>query len=302
MTEPSGIGDANQWRSWIVTSSANGADIHVDANCPNCDAPLKLQRDWAGKRATCNSCKVTFTIPSLPPSVTAPPERPQSRQLERNQIDPQLKVARPSSDSVRKAELNRLIIAAASGDADSSKRLISPFVTPEEKLLMYGMSAKFGFFPTYDFYFLTDRRIGDLQITPLTGNLNVEVAYIQKIDAFVLSQPAFPIWFRLLLAFMYILMPFGIFMLIEGLMNLPLPVVVLFGLPAAAGGAYLVFLFVNPALKRLFLRLKKSGLWLKLHGSPMGVLIFADRNKFELLTSLSRALSDVKRHLDKAAS
>jgi hypothetical protein len=203
-------------------------------------------------------------------------------------------------------ELKQLILQAASGDEAATRRLIGPFVAPEERLLMHGISAKFGLFPTYDFFFLTDRRIGDLEITPLTGNLNVEVAYVQKIDAFALIQPAFPLLFRLVLAFMYLLVPVGFFLfpvsvLREGL-EVPLPAAALVGAIAAAAAVLLVLSVINPALKRSFLRFKKSGLWLKLNGSPMGVLIFADRNKFDLLTSLTRSLSDIKRQLDKVAS
>lgn len=211
-----------------------------------------------------------------------------------------------SSESVRKSELKRLILAASAGDSEAAKRLIAPFVAPEEKLLMHGISAKFGLFPTYDFYFLTDRRIGDLEITPFTGNLNVEVAYLQKIDAFVLSQPAFPLLLRLFLGMMYLVVPAGCFSLIAPLfrdaMGLENPPAMILGGIAAAGAMVLVALAINPAIKRAFLRLKKSGLWIKLQGNPIGILIFADRNKFELLTSLTRTMSDVKRQLDKIAS
>lgn len=232
---------------------------------------------------------------------------PATPQTEQPDKPPQGNETRPSpSDSVRKAELKRLIVSAASGDLTAVRRLIGPFVAPEEKLLMHGVSAKFGIFPTYDFYFLTDRRIGDLEVTPLTGNLNVEVAYIQKIDAFVLSQPAFPILFRLFMAFMYLFLPLGFYSLTAaffgGLLGFPTTVAIVFGIAAAIGAVLLVFVAVNPALKRAFLHFKKSGLWLKLNGNPVGILIFADRGKFELLTSLTRKLSDVKRQLDKVAS
>ena len=201
--------------------------------------------------------------------------------------------------AVAKAELKHLIIQAAKGDDSAARRLISPFIHPEEKLLHYGISASFGLIRTYDFLFLTDRRIGDLEITPLTGALNVEVAYVQKIDAFVLTQPAFPLLLRLLMLALYPFCTIGAFLLCVspgfGVIS------ILCGALLAVLSVLLVLFAVNPALKRAFLRFKKSGLWCKLQGNPVGVLIFADRDKFGMLTTVTRHLTEVKRQLDKVA-
>ena len=204
-------------------------------------------------------------------------------------------------NAVQKRELKNLIRQAASGDDASARRLVSPFINPDETLRHYGVSGKFGIIPTYDFLFLTDRRIGDIEITPMNGNLNVEVAYIQKIDAFVLSQPAFPLLLKLFMLMLYPLAAitaFGPATAIAG----DLLVSLVIGVPAAALAVLLVFFAINPAIKRLFLRLKKSGLWCKLNGHPVGVYIFSDRDKFGLLTEITRELTEVKRQLDKVAT
>lgn len=197
-----------------------------------------------------------------------------------------------------KKELSQLIKKAAAGDDESARRLISPFVTPEETVLEYGISACFGLIKTYDFLFVTDRRIGDLEITPLTGGLNVEIAYLQKIDALVLSQPAFPILLRLGMVFLYVYGAIGAF----GLTGFaPDAFSVIIGLILAAIAVALVHFVVNPLIKRTFLRLRKSGIFLKLYGNPVGVLIFADRDKFQMLTRVASHVTAVKRQLDKTA-
>jgi hypothetical protein len=204
----------------------------------------------------------------------------------------------------KKTELNQLIKQAAAGSDEAARRLVSPFVHPDEKLLHYGISASFGLIKTYDFLFLTDRRIGDLEVTALTGNLNVEVAFLQKIDAFVLSQPSFPLLLRLTMLFFYPLFAVSGFFVIQSFayeagwsnaMSITLGVLV------AVLAALLVRFAINPNIMRAFLRFKKSGLWCKLQGNPVGILIFADRNKFAMLTEVTRLVSDVKRQLDKIA-
>jgi uncharacterized membrane protein (DUF485 family) len=211
-----------------------------------------------------------------------------------------------STDSVRKSDLKRLIVAASTGDSVAAKRLISPFVAPEERLLMHGISAKFGLFPTYDFFFLTDRRIADLEITPFTGNLNIEVAYLQNMDAFVLRQPAFPLLLRLFFFLLYLILPIGFLAFAVSFLGdslqLPTLLVITVGAFGAVGSGALVFFVITPLIKRGFLRFNKSGLWIKLRGTNVGTLIFADRGKFELLTSITRTMTDVKRQLDKLAS
>src|SRR5262245_24075453 len=98
-----------------------------------------------------------------------------------------------TQSAVKKHELRRLIHRAGKGDEDSARRLVSPFVSHGEKLINFGVSAKFGIIRTYDFVFLSDRQIGDLRITPLTGNLIVGIAYLSAIDVLVLAQPAYPL-------------------------------------------------------------------------------------------------------------
>lgn len=159
-------------------------------------------------------------------------------------------------------DLKALIKGAAAGDHVQLKHLLTPFVGEGERLIDSGISAKFGILPTYDFYFLTEQLIGDLEITPFTGSLNVEVAYLDKIDAFVLTQPRIPILLRLLMLVLYV---------------------------------GLIGFLVNPLLKRILLRLLKSGLYLKLTGANVGTLIFADRNRFALVSKLARELSRLKR-------
>lgn len=205
---------------------------------------------------------------------------------------------------VGKRDLKHLIKASASGDDHAARRLVSPFINSDERLLIYGISAKFGLIPTYDFLFLTDRRIGDLEITPLTGNLNVEVAFLQKIDAFVLSQPAFPLLLRAGMWMIYPLLALYGFAQASSIgyqlgSSDSLSIIVALGLSVI--GILIGFYAINPAIRRAFLRLKKSGLWCKLQGNPVGVLIFADRDKFSLLASVTRQVTEVKRQLDKVA-
>jgi hypothetical protein len=213
-----------------------------------------------------------------------------------------------SAATISKQDLRRLIAEAASGEREKIERLISPFLIPEERLLWCGITAKIGLIPTYDFGFVTNRRIGDLQITPLTGNLNVEVCDLARIDAYVLVQPAIPIWMWLVMGVVYPLaalaawMMFGYFF--RTLFRLQLGFVyfyfpwTLVRLSAVSGALVVTFFAVVPWLKRLYLRLRKSGLWLKLRGSWKGTLIFADRDKFAALTAMSRVVTEQKRLLD----
>lgn len=210
-------------------------------------------------------------------------------------------MAASATGNVSKKDLGGLIKAAASGDESAARRLISPFVTADEKLLAHGISAKFGLISTYDFLFLTDQRIGDLQITPFTGDLNVEVAYLRNLDAFVLSQPAFPLLLRLGMALCYPLLPlFAYGSVVAPTVDAGLTFVVSqsISIGVALLVLYLVHAAINPAIRRVFLRFMKSGLFCKLRGSPIGVLIFADRNKFEMLTSVTRLLTNAKKQLD----
>lgn len=197
------------------------------------------------------------------------------------------------------SQLKTLIKGAARGDEQQIRQLVSPFLCDGETVLDCAVTAKLGLIPTYDFAFLTDRRIGDLQITPLTGNLSVEVAYLHKIDAFVLIQPAFPILLRLFMVLLYLLAPLIAMapaFRFRTFLTLLISTVVIVLVNT------LIAVAIIPIIRRVYLRFKKSGIWLKLTGSHMGVLIFADRDKFAILTKLSRRLSEIKRQLDKEAA
>src|SRR5438128_765632 len=87
----------------------------------------------------------------------------------------------PPGGAQSKQDILRLIKGAAEGNKQQVERLLAPFLTPGERLVWSGVSGKMGLIKTYDFAFLTDRRVGDLEVTPLTGNLNVEVCYLQHI-------------------------------------------------------------------------------------------------------------------------
>jgi hypothetical protein len=215
-----------------------------------------------------------------------------------------MKDGEPKEAPLRKDEINQLIWMAADGDQEAARRLVSPFVSKGETLINFGLSAKFGIFPTYDFFFLTERQVGDLQVTPLTGDLDVETAYLRNISAMVLRQPAISIMFRMFMWSVYVWLPFALYSIAS----------LLFG--ALIGNAFGSFLSVlcgiaglplayfafNPSLVRAYLHFRKSGLYLILTASQMGVLIFADRNKFELMSRLTRQVSELKRKIDAGAN
>ena len=196
-------------------------------------------------------------------------------------------------------DLKALIKGAARGDKDQIQQLIAPFISDDEKLIECAVTAKLGLITTYDFAFLTDRRIADLEITPLTGNLNVESAFLHKIDAYVLLQPAIPILLRLFMLGLYLVVPL---LAISMVFSIGGWVAIALAALAIVICNVLIGIAINPLIKRIILRFKKSGLWLKLTGSATGVLIFADRDKFSVLTKLARSLSDLKRTLDTQAA
>lgn len=201
----------------------------------------------------------------------------------------------PANPPVQRVQqLKSLIKGAAAGNKQDIQRLLSPFITEGETVIDCDVTAKFGLIPTYDFAFLTDRRIGDLAITPLTGNLNVEVAFLNKIDAYWLVQPAFPILLRMFMGGLYLLLPVMALepALRNGWTGLFIALLVVFL------GNLIVAGVINPIIKRTWLRFKKSGLLLKLTGSGHGVLIFSDRDKFAMLSRMSRQITELKRRLD----
>jgi len=192
------------------------------------------------------------------------------------------------------ADLKGLIRRAADGDDAALRRLLAPFIGSDETLLLHEITAKMGLFTTYDFAFLTNRRVGDLEVTPFTGGLNVEVAYLDKIDAFAVIQPAFPISLRVLMFLLYAAPP--VFFLAPGFAAGG-GSLLLAGIAATALWLPLTWKAINPTLRRLFLRFKKSGLFLKLTGSMSGTLIFADRNKLAILNRLATGIGEARRKL-----
>lgn len=199
----------------------------------------------------------------------------------------------------RISQLKRLIKGAAKGDEQQLRRLVAPFLTEGETLIDCAFTAKFGLIPAYDFAFLTDRRIGDIEITPLTGNLRVEVAFLHKVDAMILFQPAFPILLRLGMLVLYLIVPFfaiPLALTANSLLAIAIAAVVIFLANLVVSSV------INPIIKRTFLRFKKSGLWLKLTGTFVGTLIFSDRDRFAIVSRFARQLSDLKRQLDREAA
>ncbi len=203
------------------------------------------------------------------------------------------------AERLKKAELKRLIKQAAGGDTEAAKQLIGPFIADDEELITHGITAEFGLIKTYDFVFLTNKRMGDLEITPLTGNLTVEIAYLERVDAIVISQPAFPLLLRLAIWLSYPIVPVVTFLFMQSFFlayDLELFSWVAGGMGAAVALFVLHRAFI-PSVRRIFLRFKKSGIWLKLYGHPVGVLVFADRNRFAMLTSLARMVSELRSRL-----
>ena len=70
----------------------------------------------------------------------------------------------------------------------------------------------------------------------------------------------------------------------------------------AVAGVLLVRFALSPAVRRVFLRFRKSGMFLKLTGGSIGTHILADRNKMTEMSSLSRQITDLKRRLDVEAA
>lgn len=209
----------------------------------------------------------------------------------------QVKQPAQLSSGQQRRYLRRLIKEASRGQSDRVRTLMGPFVSEDEQFLSSGITARMGLIPRYNFYFLTDRRVGDLEVTPLTGNLNVEMAYLHKIDAVLIRQPSI-ILLRVVFAILYSL-------------TVGWPVVTalnvgdedVIALTAAAAGLALLFLrfIVYPVVKRIVLRFRKSGMLFKLTGSAGATYLFADRSKMSTLAELSQRIAKLKRQLDVAA-
>lgn len=208
-------------------------------------------------------------------------------------------VGRPAqlSSGQQRRYLRRLIKEASRGQSDRVRTLMGPFVSEDEQFLSSGITARMGLIPRYNFYFLTDRRVGDLEVTPLTGNLNVEMAYLHKIDALVIRQPSI-ILLRIVFAILYALIVVSAAVTtISAVDEWTIALTV-----AAAGLALMILRFVvYPVVRRIVLRFRKSGMVLKLTGSAGATFLFADRSKMSTLAELSRRIANLKRQLDLAA-
>jgi len=211
--------------------------------------------------------------------------------------------SQPKKGSPRK-QLKSLIKGAISGDTEKIKALLKPFLTNEEELISWGLSGKMGMIPTYNFYFLTDRRVGDFEITPLTGNLQVETAFLQRINAVVMRQPAI-LLLRINMVLLYVVaVVLGLWPTIFSAVAGQVPISMLFSVWNLTKVVVLVALVkwvINPAAKRVYLRFRKSGMYVKLIGTGAGSLIFADRTRFSALAALARQITQYKRELDKEA-
>lgn len=213
--------------------------------------------------------------------------------IQTTQVEP----SRSLSPRQQRKYLKRLIKEASRGESERLRTLMGPFVSEDEDFLSWGITARMGFIPRYNFYFLTDRRVGDLEVTPLTGNLNVEMAYLHKIDAVVIRQPSI-ILLRILFAAMYVLaVAWGAFVSSQA------PVAASIGWAVALVVLALLFIqfIVYPIVKRIVLRFRKSGMSLKLTGSGGETFLFADRSKMSTLADLSRRIANLKRQLDSTA-
>lgn len=207
--------------------------------------------------------------------------------------------ARETGDGPKRRLLN-LIQAAAGGDEDAQRALLDPFLAEGEALLEFGLSAKMGILTTYDFYFVTNLRVGDLEVTPFTGALNVEAAFIRDCPAFVLNQPSIPITLRLWFLGMYLVSAGFAFVLVMfppvffGLLGGDRPLALILGAFAFAGLAYVVHHLLIPGVKRAFLRFRKSGVFVMTSSGGMGILVFADRDRFGLMASLTRRMVELR--------
>lgn len=201
------------------------------------------------------------------------------------------------SSGQQRRYLRRLIKEASRGNSDRLRALMAPFVSEGEQFLSSGITARMGIVPRYNFYFLTDRRVGDLEVTPLTGNLDMEMAYLHRIDAMVIRQPSI-IVIRAVFAILYFLtiaagVGYAIFRP-DDQANL-----------LSVAGVLVTLLFlrfvISPIVRRIVLRFRKSGMVLKLTGSSESTYIFADRSKMSTLSDLARRIADLKRQLDLSA-
>lgn len=161
-------------------------------------------------------------------------------------------------------DLKEIIMEASEGNKSAIKKLIKPFLGSDETLVNSGISGQFGIFiKVYNFYFLTNQRVGDITITPFTGELNIEVAFLDDIKSYTIIQPHISITFKLLTWTLYV---------------------------------FLIGFLVNSSLKRAYLKYKKSGLFIKF-GDFGGTHIFFDRERFNALAHLSNTLNNARKKI-----
>lgn len=161
-------------------------------------------------------------------------------------------------------DLKDIINEASQGNKSAIKKLIKPFLGSDEVLITSGISGEFGvFMKVYNFYFLTNQRVGDITITPFTGELNIEVAFLDDIKSYTIVQPHISITFKLLTWSLY---------------------------------PFIIGFFLNSSLKRVYLKYKKSGLFIKF-GDFGGTHIFFDRERFSALANLSNTLNNARKRI-----
>lgn len=161
-------------------------------------------------------------------------------------------------------DLKEIIQEASEGNKSAIKKLIKPFLGSDETLINSGISGQFGMFiKVYNFYFLTNQRVGDITIAPFTGELNIEVAFLDDIKSYTIIQPYISFNFKLLTWTLYVL---------------------------------LIGFLVNSSLKRAYLKYKKSGLFIKF-GDFGGTHIFFDRERFNALAHLSNTLNNARKKI-----
>ncbi|WP_372364609.1 hypothetical protein [Candidatus Uabimicrobium sp. HlEnr_7] len=161
-------------------------------------------------------------------------------------------------------DLKEIIQSASEGNKSAIKKLIKPFLGSDEVLVTSGMSGQFGMFiKVYNFYFLTNQRVGDITITPFTGELNIEVAFLDDIKSYTIVQPYISLTFKMFTWSLYLI---------------------------------LVGFLANSSLKRAYLKYKKSGLFIKF-GDFGGTHIFFDRERFNALAHLSNSLNNARKKI-----
>lgn len=195
-----------------------------------------------------------------------------------------------------KKQLSKLIRQAARGNYEAIQALLLPLLSEDENLIAFGLGAKMGFLPTYDFYFLTNFRVGDLQVTPWIGALHIESAYLDRIDSFAINQPPISIVLRLAIAILYLLTVSYVIQFSIVLGSTPLGIwwTIAIMAPILAALLLLIYKAITPFIKRVYLRICKSGITIRIYANPQGVLIFSDRTKVQELIQMTKLMMAAK--------